>query len=96
MLSRWLLHECRVLMLDEPTRGVDVGAKSEIYRLIAELAGRGLGVVMVSSEMDELLGIATRILVMREGALVAELDGATATELELLQHAVAPVEEPAA
>ncbi|HYH88461.1 MAG TPA: sugar ABC transporter ATP-binding protein [Solirubrobacteraceae bacterium] len=93
VLSRWLLHECRVLMLDEPTRGVDVGAKSEIYKLIAELAGRGLGVVMVSSEMEELLGIATRILVMREGALVAELDGASATELELLHHAVAPVEE---
>ena len=76
MLSRWLLHECRVLMLDEPTRGVDVGARSEIYKLIAELAGRGLGVVMVSSEIEELLGLATRILVMREGALVAELDGA--------------------
>jgi ribose transport system ATP-binding protein len=90
VLSRWLLHECRVLMLDEPTRGVDVGAKSEIYRLIAELAGRGLGVLMVSSEMDELLGICTRILVMREGVLVAELDGASATELELLRHAVAP------
>ena len=96
VLSRWLLHECRVLMLDEPTRGVDVGAKSEIYKLIAELAGRGLGVVMVSSELDELLGIATRILVMRDGALVAELDGATATELELLRHAVAPVEEASA
>jgi ABC-type sugar transport system ATPase subunit len=80
-------------MLDEPTRGVDVGARTEIYRLIAELAGRGLGVLMVSSETDELLGIATRILVMRDGALVAELDGESATELELLQHAVAPVEE---
>ena len=96
VLSRWLLHECRVLMLDEPTRGVDVGSRSEIYKLIAELAGRGLGVLMVSSELDELLGIATRILVMREGAVVAELDGASATELELLHHAVAPTEEAAA
>jgi ribose transport system ATP-binding protein len=96
VLSRWLLHECRVLMLDEPTRGVDVGSRTEIYKLIAELAGRGLGVVMVSSEFEELLGIATRILVMREGAVVAELDGASATELELLQHAVAPAEEVAA
>jgi ribose transport system ATP-binding protein len=93
VLSRWLLHECRVLMLDEPTRGVDVGSRTEIYKLIAELAGRGLGVLMVSSEFEELLGIATRILVMREGAIVAELDGATATELELLHHAVAPTEE---
>jgi ribose transport system ATP-binding protein len=96
VLSRWLLHECRVLMLDEPTRGVDVGSRTEIYKLIAELAGRGLGVVMVSSETEELLGMATRILVMREGALVAELDGDSATELELLRHAVAPVEEAAA
>ena len=95
VLSRWLLHHCRVLVLDEPTRGVDVGAKSEIYRLVADLAAGGLGVVMVSSEMDELLGLATRILVMRDGALVAEVDGAEATELELLHHAVAPVEEPA-
>jgi ribose transport system ATP-binding protein len=96
VLSRWLLHECRVLMLDEPTRGVDVGSRTEIYRLIAELAGRGLGVIVVSSEFEELLGLATRILVMREGAVVAELDGATATELELLRHAVAPTEEVAA
>ena len=96
VLSRWLLHECRVLMLDEPTRGVDVGSRTEIYRLIAELAGRGLGVLVVSSEFEELLGLATRILVMREGAVVAELDGATATELELLRHAVAPTEEVAA
>ena len=95
VLSRWLLHHCRVLILDEPTRGVDVGAKSEIYRLVADLAKGGLGVVMVSSEMDELLGIATRILVMRDGALVAELDRAEATELELLHHAVAPVDAPA-
>jgi inositol transport system ATP-binding protein len=92
VLSRWLLHRCRVLVLDEPTRGVDVGAKSEIYRLVADLAKGGLGVLMVSSEMDELLGLATRILVMRDGALVAEVDGAEATELELLHHAVAPVD----
>ena len=96
VLSRWLLHECRVLILDEPTRGVDVGSRTEIYKLIAELAGRGLGVLMVSSETEELLGIATRILVMRDGALVAELDGESATELELLHHAVAPIEEAAA
>ena len=92
VLSRWLLHECRVLMLDEPTRGVDVGSRTEIYKLISELAGRGLGVLVVSSEIEELLGISTRILVMREGALVAELDGESATELELLRHAVAPID----
>jgi ribose transport system ATP-binding protein len=92
VLSRWLMHQCRVLVLDEPTRGVDVGAKSEIYRLIGELANSGLGVLMVSSEMDELMGLATRILVMRDGAIVAEMAGDSATEVELLHHAVAPVE----
>jgi len=92
VLARWLMHECRVLLLDEPTRGVDVGAKQEIYRLIAELAKTGIAVVMVSSETEELLGLSTRILVMREGTVVAELDGAGATEVELLSHAVAHTE----
>ncbi len=91
MLARWLLRQCRVLLLDEPTRGVDVGAKAEIYRLIAELAKAGIGVVVVSSEMEELIGLCTRMLVMREGELVAEVDGEQATEVELLSHAVAPI-----
>jgi ribose transport system ATP-binding protein len=90
VLARWLLRRCRVLLFDEPTRGVDVGAKSEIYRVIAELASSGIAVVVVSSEMPELIGLCTRILVMREGEVVAEADGATATEFELLRHAVAP------
>ena len=88
VLARWLLRECRVLLLDEPTRGVDVGARAEIYRIIADLSAQGIGVVVVSSEMDELCGLCTRILVMREGRLVTELDGATATELEILRHAM--------
>ena len=88
VLGRWLLRQCRVLLLDEPTRGVDVETKAEIYRIIAGLASDGLGVLVVSSEVDELLGMCTRILVMREGELVAELDGATATELEVLRHAM--------
>jgi len=88
VLARWLLRRCRVLLLDEPTRGVDVGAKAEIYRVIGDLAAAGLGVVVVSSELAELAGLCTRILVMREGRLVAEVDGAGATELELLRHAV--------
>ena len=79
-----------MLLFDEPTRGVDVGAKTEIYRVIAELAASGVAVVVVSSEMPELIGLCSRILVMREGAVVAEADGATATEFELLRHAVAP------
>jgi ribose transport system ATP-binding protein len=94
VLSRWLLRECRVLLLDEPTRGVDIPSKAEIYRIVTELAGRGLGVVLVSSELEELAGICSRVLVMREGELVAEMDGAQATERELLSHAVAPTAGP--
>jgi ribose transport system ATP-binding protein len=94
VLSRWLLRECRVLLLDEPTRGVDIPSKAEIYRIVTELADRGLGVVAVSSELEELAGICTRVLVMREGELVAELDGERTTESELLSHAVAPTTGP--
>jgi len=88
VLARWLLKQCRVLLLDEPTRGVDVATKSELYRIVAELAAEGMAVLVVSSEIDELLGMCTRILVMREGELVAELDAATATELDVLRHAM--------
>ena len=88
VLARWLLRSCRVLLLDEPTRGVDVGARAEIYRVIAELAAAGLGVVVVSSELPELIGFCTRIIVMREGRMVGELAGETATEEALLSMAV--------
>ncbi len=94
VLARWLLHECRILLLDEPTRGVDVATKAEIYRIISNLAGSGLGVLVVSSELEELIGICTRILIMREGEIVAEVDGKDATESELLRHAVAPTDAP--
>jgi ribose transport system ATP-binding protein len=88
VLARWLLRSCRVLLLDEPTRGVDVGARSEIYRVIAELAANGIGIVMVSSELAELLGFCHRVLVLREGHIVDELDGATSTEEDVLKSAV--------
>ena len=94
VLARWLLHECRVLLLDEPTRGVDVAAKAEIYRIIADLAAAGLGVLVVSSELEELAHICTRVLVMREGEIVAEVAGKDATEQALLRHAVAPTDAP--
>ena len=64
VLARWLLRDCRVLLLDEPTRGVDVGARSEIYALIRDLADRGVAVVVVSSEIEEVLGLADRVLVV--------------------------------
>jgi len=94
VLARWLLRECRVLLLDEPTRGVDIATKAELYRLICDLARSGLGVLVVSSELEELVGICTRILVMREGEIVAEVAGEQATERELLRHAVAPTDSP--
>jgi ribose transport system ATP-binding protein len=79
VLARWLLQGCKVLLLDEPTRGVDVGARSEIYALVRELAAAGVAVVIVSSEVPEVLGLADRVLVVREGRVVhtapaAELD----------------------
>ena len=73
VLGRLLLQKPKVLILDEPTRGVDIGAKSEIYRLIDELARAGMGVVVISSEMAEIIGICDRTLVMREGRLVGEI-----------------------
>ena len=72
VLARWLMRDCRVLLLDEPTRGVDVGARSEIYQLIRSLADRGVAAVVVSSEIEEVLGLADRVLVVREGQVVHE------------------------
>ena len=76
-----------MFLLDEPTRGVDVSARSEIYRVINQLAEAGAAVVMVSSDLPELLGMADRILVMRRGRLVAELDARQTTQEEILRHA---------
>ena len=93
VLSRWLLQGCKVLLLDEPTRGVDVGAKTEVFRIIADLAAAGLGVLVVSSEIEELCGLCTRILVMREGRLVSEMDGAGSTVLDVLREAMPGAQE---
>ncbi|WP_318708904.1 sugar ABC transporter ATP-binding protein [Candidatus Acetatifactor stercoripullorum] len=84
ILGRWLLTEPEVLMLDEPTRGIDVGAKYEIYQLIIDLAKRGKVVLMVSSEMPELLGVCDRILVMSGGRLAGEVDAKNTTQEEIM------------
>ncbi len=84
ILARWLLTEPEVLLLDEPTRGIDVGAKYEIYQLILNLAKEGKSVIMVSSEMPELLGVCDRILVMSGGRLAGEVDAKTTTQEEIM------------
>jgi len=73
VLGKWLAQEPRVLILDEPTRGVDVGAKSEIYTLMDQLAGNGVGILMISSDLEEILGMSDRVLVLHEGRLAGEL-----------------------
>ena len=85
LLARWLATKAKVLMFDEPTKGVDVGAKAEIYKVIGDLAAEGLGVVVVSSYLPEVLGLADRVLVMREGTIAGELPAEGATE-ELVLH----------
>ena len=87
ILGRWLLTEPEVLMLDEPTRGIDVGAKFEIYKLIAEFAERGKAVIMVSGELPELLGVCDRICVMSGGRLVGEVDAKSATQEDIMRLA---------
>ena len=84
IIGRWLLTKPEVLLLDEPTRGIDVGAKYEIYQLILDLAKEGKGVIMVSSEMPELLGICDRILVMSGGVLAGEVDARNTSQEEIL------------
>lgn len=87
LMAKWVATNPRVLLLDEPTRGVDVGAKAEIHRTIRQLADRGLGVLVVSSDLPEVLALADRLLVMREGRLRGELPGAAATEESVMQLA---------
>ncbi|MBR0688253.1 sugar ABC transporter ATP-binding protein [Bradyrhizobium manausense] len=80
VLGKWLANEPKLLILDEPTRGIDVGAKAEIHRLMGELAAQGLAILMISSELPEVLGMSDRVLVMREGRIVAEFSREEATQ----------------
>jgi ABC-type sugar transport system ATPase subunit len=85
VMTKWLAARCPILIVDEPTRGVDVGAKAEIHTLIDELAAQGTAVLLISSEMPEILNLSTRILVLREGRIVGELARRDATQDVLLR-----------
>ncbi|MET8140687.1 sugar ABC transporter ATP-binding protein [Sphaerisporangium sp. NPDC005288] len=93
VIGKWLLADARVLILDEPTRGIDVGAKVEIYQLINSLTASGHAVLMISSDLPEILGMSDRVLVMARGRLVGELDAAEATQDSVMALAVTEVED---
>jgi ribose transport system ATP-binding protein len=86
ILARWLLRDLEVLMFIEPTRGIDVGAKAEIYRYLDSLAKEGRGIIVVSPDLTEILGVADRILVVHEGRIIREFSRTEATEELLLAH----------
>jgi len=87
VVAKWLMSQSKVFIFDEPTRGIDVGAKSEIYRLMDELTEQGAGILMISSDLPEVLGMSDRIYVMAQGDLVGELDASQASQQEILRMA---------
>jgi ABC-type sugar transport system ATPase subunit len=93
-LAKWLARDCKLLIVDEPTRGVDVGAKAAIHAIIDDLAKRGIAIILISSELPEVINLSTRILVMRHGRLAGEVSRADATQERVLRL-MAGVEEPA-
>jgi ribose transport system ATP-binding protein len=84
VIAKWLLRDCDILIFDEPTRGIDVGAKAEIYKLLQSLADQGKAIVVISSELPEVLRLSHRIVVMCEGRITGELDGPTATQESIM------------
>jgi len=95
VLAKWLAVNPKVLLVDEPTNGIDVGAKAEIHKLLRDLAENGIGIIMVSSELPEILAIADRIVVMRRGKISGTFDGATATQEEIMNKAILGVKQAA-
>jgi len=91
VLGKWLMTNPKVLLLDEPTRGIDVGAKAEIYQLMGQLAARGMGIVLVSSDLPELLGLSHQVLVLNQGRQTASLDFSQATPEKVLAAAALKV-----
>jgi ribose transport system ATP-binding protein len=88
IIARWLMADCDVIILDEPTRGIDVGAKQEVYDLIDALARAGKAIVVVSSELPEIIRLSDRVMVVREGRNAAVLDAAELSEKRILEFAV--------
>ena len=88
VLGKWLALDPKVIILDEPTRGIDVGAKAEIYRLMRELAARGTTILMISSDMEEVLHLSDRVAVMHEGQIAGILERSDCTEENILQLAI--------
>ena len=88
VIAKWLLGDIKVLILDEPTRGIDVGAKAEIHKIMCDLAKKGLGIIMISSELPEILGMSDRIIVMHEGVLRGEIDRKEADQESIMKLAV--------
>jgi rhamnose transport system ATP-binding protein len=96
VLAKWLGRQPSLLIVDEPTRGIDVGTKAEVHRLLEELAAQGVAILVISSELTEVLRLADRILVMREGRLVAEFEHADASEEAIVAAATGQRDEAAA
>lgn len=88
VLAKWLANQPKILILDEPTRGIDVGAKAEIHRIMSDLAGQGVAIIMISSELPEIMGMSDRILVMHEGRITGELNRDEATQEKILTLAI--------
>ena len=92
VIAKWLTRDCDILIFDEPTRGIDVGAKSEIYKLMNQLAADGKAIIMISSEMTEILRMSDRIIVMCEGKKTGELDISEATQENIMNLATREIE----
>jgi ribose transport system ATP-binding protein len=93
VLAKWLNTDCKILIFDEPTRGIDIGAKEEIYKLMRSLADKGLSIIMISSELPEILGMSDRVLVMHKGKIKAEIDGKEADSEKVMYYATGGVDQ---
>ena len=96
MLAKWLAREPTLLIVDEPTRGIDVGTKAEVHRLLSDLANQGVAILMISSELPEVLGMADRVIVLFEGRVAGEFSRAEADEVSIMRAAAGLGREAAA